>query len=58
MKRFPWIDILTVSGVLAIAGGAAWIYPAAGVIVLGIQAAAIGLALDIKKQRDKRKGSR
>ncbi len=58
MKRWPWLDLLTIAGVLLISGGAAWIYPAAGLIVLGIQVVAIGIALDIAKQRNKRRGPR
>ncbi len=53
MKRWTWLDLVTIAGVLLISGGAAWIYPAAGVIVLGIQVAVIGIVLDIANKRTK-----
>lgn len=44
-------DILTVSGLLVVAGGVAWIWLPAGVIVLGLGVAAVGVLLDIAGHR-------
>jgi hypothetical protein len=47
-------DILTTLGALTIAGGAALIYPPAGLITLGVILGAYGVILDIAKRRSNR----
>lgn len=45
-------DALTIGGMLSIAGGAALIYPPAGVIVVGVLLGVFGVVLDIAKRRN------
>ena len=53
MKRLG--DILTVSGLLVVAGGVAWVWLPAGVIVLGLAVAAVGVLLDVAGHRQRGK---
>jgi len=53
--NWTFADVLTTGGILAIAGGAAWVYPPAGLIVLGVLAAGIGIAVDIAASRGEKK---
>jgi len=48
-------DILTVGGLLVMAGGVAWVWLPAGVIVLGLAVTAVGVLLDISGHRQRGK---
>ena len=57
MKKLPVADALEVLGVLTVAGGVAWIYLPAGVIVLGLAVAAAGVLMNIPDGPKKRRPS-
>ncbi len=58
MKKPTIADALEILGVLTIAGGVAWIYPPAGVIVLGLAAVAVGVLKDITDGTNERRQPR
>ncbi|KKK63905.1 hypothetical protein LCGC14_2989590 [marine sediment metagenome] len=50
--KWTTADTLAVVGVLTVCGGTAWIYPPAGLILLGILVAGSAVVLDIAKRRN------